>query len=186
MDFRDRFPDLKYWPSAVADRCHWIFPYNRLGRGALLEYPAPDDSTSFLVIAHFDESKEGSVGRFFCYGVEAPLGYEMRTEFERGRINWTDFMSHRNWLIELTSVLFDPGPIGLRYVSWTDVHPSCKESLIHLDGLGGPYHMLHENLKRNYEVESSWNCHDSKHKNAYIEFLAKYGDFLGLPLLDAA
>jgi len=186
MDFRDRFPDMKYWPAAVADRAHSPFPYCKIFWGRLLEYPAPDDSTSFLVIPHFEEPEGGGGGQFFCYGVEAPSGYDLRMQFERGHINWTDFMSHRNWLVELTSQLFDRGPCRLRYVSPLEIHPACKKELLELDSRGGPLQILHDHLLSNYEAEKTWTRKATNAESAYFEFLAKYGEILGFPPVKVA
>ncbi len=186
MDFRDRFPNIKYWPSAAADRCHSPFPYCKLFFGGLLEFPAPDDSTSFLVIPHFDEPEGGGGGQFFCYGVEAPQGYPLRTQFELGRVSWTDFMSHRNWLIELTSQLFDQGPCRVRYLTPLEIHPACKAELRELDSRGGPLQILHDHLRRNYEAEKTWTRKSTKSEDAYFEFLAKYGEILGVPAIKIA
>ncbi|MCX6117799.1 MAG: hypothetical protein NT027_09670 [Proteobacteria bacterium] len=180
MDFRDRYPNIKFWPAAVADRCYTPFPYRQMFLGRLIEFPAPDDSTSFLVISHFDETDCDSPGRFYCYGVEAPKGYHLRTQFESGLINWTDFMAHRNWLIELTSQLFDQGPCNVRYVSPMDIHPVCKEELLDLDTRGGPLKILHDHLLSNYEAEKTWANKSYVAKEEYFEFLSKFGSMFDL------
>lgn len=190
MDFRDRFPDLKIWPHAAANRCFVSFPFSMMWLGILVDYPAPDDSTTFLVMHRLNLTETADEyeanGRFLAYGVEAPVGSIVRTEFENGLISWSDFMSHKNWVIELNSPIYDDGPIFVRYISAQNIHPECKEQLRQLDAQGRPLKIVHDNLKEFYEIQKSWPANTGTAANEYFKFLDEYGDRLGLKLDNAA
>jgi hypothetical protein len=144
---------ISSWSSDSVNRLEGNYPYCRLIEGVLFDLKAFDDSTDFLL--HFnglsvDESSTSA------YLIESPKNSKLRHQFEKGTITWTDFWSHRGWLIEFTIILFGDDPVKSRYLSFEEVTPEFTQELKKLDPQGGPYQIFHQNLVDLGEFEQKY------------------------------
>ncbi len=176
MDFRGRNPNLTAWPKKDFDRLIDIFPYRCIGPPAeLLSLPALDNSTRFILhIGRLADDEASSL----AHGVEAPLSSKELRDFEKGKINWTNFWSHRGWVIEFSVVLFSDEPIKTRYVPFSQLNPVFLQELKELDTLGSPYKIYHDTLVSRCEFEKKYRQGEVEDKDAYQDFILKYRGFL--------
>lgn len=116
MDYKQRNPNIKYWPNSESNPICAPFPYDEPARVHIFELDAPDFSTQFLGLPfHISENEE----LFITCLIEAPETCPMRRKYEFGDITWEEFWQHRGWLIEYQYEFRANGGAHVRYI-----HPS--------------------------------------------------------------
>ncbi|MCX6118542.1 MAG: hypothetical protein NT027_13450 [Proteobacteria bacterium] len=175
MDFRDRHPDVKFWKGHSLDRFQYVYPYERIPTGGLYELLAFDDSTTFLVLTG-DLSKDEST--ITSYAIEAPRSCLIRKMFERGELSWTDFFSHRNWLIEFNSMLFTDLPTPSKYIHPSNINIAIQQRLQILDLEGSPHKIYHDQIVRAWAYQLYYGVDASESEEEYEMFLTRSAKFL--------
>ena len=175
MNFRERHPQLEKWPKAALDRLTVNFPYSHNVIGNLLEVSSFDDSTHFFLfpLGFVDGER---CGRF--YGIEAPVNCNIRRQFEKGLIKWSDYWRHTGWLIELTFELGSDHDVSVCYKSFDQSDVRFLAMIQKLDQLGGPYKIYHDNLVGLCNIEDARGIAGTKYRDRYFEFVTKYSDII--------
>ncbi len=175
MDFKDNNIMLVQWPSDALDRLTSIFPYQFIWEGRMYSLPALDFSSHFMLhIGRLNQDELTSYG----YAVEVPLSSKIRLDFERGKINWSEFWGHKGWIIEFSLVLYSDDPVKARYIELRDANPTFLKTLHDLDALGSPYKIYHDQLVDNCEFEKTHRPFETECRDEYEEFVLRYRDFI--------
>ncbi len=175
MNFRERHPNLQKWPKGALSRLTDNFPYRHNPIGDLAEVSAFDDSTNFFLFPSGFVDGE-SCGRF--YALEAPISCEIRRQFEKGLMKWSDYWRHTGWLIEITFELGSNQDAMVRYKSFEQCDARFLSTIEKLDRLGGPYKIYHDNLVGLCDMEVIRARGETRYRDRYCEFVTKYKDII--------
>lgn len=142
MDYKARFPKISTWPASCHDKLRHPLPYEYPGYGGIHEFNSPDGSATFLAIpARVTEYPEGIV----YYLLEAPPGCPMRVAYESGKISFDDFLDHKGWLIEMTSVIGSDLDEEVRYIHPCQIDTETRANLQEFSG--NPFEILLSNME---------------------------------------
>lgn len=177
MDFKERNPNLFYWPDSSLNGGRFAFPFNSFTRVLISEYDAPDFSTQFLALSgNAYEDAELNL-HLTLYMIETPKNCKMRHAFKVGDISWEDFWFHRSWLIELqTDSLYEKGAKA-RYISPFHMDSEAKDTIREYNDQS-PLQMKHDVLCR---VASGWDPKSKLEAQKELnQLIANYGQHLVL------
>ena len=143
MDYKSRNKMPQIWTRDEFFQHRSPEPYDCLLAGGIYEVDSPDGSATFLS-TQYNWCEETGFSKHIA--IEAPPSCPTRYSFEIGDISWTDFWTHRGWLLHIQT------REGLEYctVSYIRAKDAPRKFFSFLRCMGpiGPFEIKRLNYER--------------------------------------
>lgn len=171
MDFKERHPQIAYWPRSSFEDALNPAPFQHPGLGRIFEIRALD-GTVFLSMPSWQLPDDEAITRFL---IEAPRDCPTRAAFETGGISFDDYWDHKGWLVKLRCELVSENDYEACYITPSQIDLATRQKFRQFDGVS-PYQYLLEGMEHFLKSAISKGEDVTERKKRIQDFYRKYGD----------